>query len=148
MLINSCIFIFLSSFKQSVTQRQRWSKGYLQILGKCGNRLFKYTLKGKFLAIDMLMNITPANVLSWVSIIVNIFSIVVSIIKSDSVSTILLSLGQSALNLYLTMFFIDAITTITEWKKICCSNIKKVLYAFTFPIFMIIYSDFCNCSIY
>lgn len=38
------------------------------------------------------------------------------------------------MNLYLTMFFIDAITTITEWKKICCSNIKKVLYAFTFPI--------------
>lgn len=66
----------------------------------------------------MLMNITPANVLLWVSIIVNIFAIVVSIIKSDSVSTILLSLGQSALNLYLTMFFIDAITTITEWKPI------------------------------
>lgn len=87
----------------------------------------------------MLMNITPANVLLWVSIIVNIFAIVVSIIKSDSVSTILLSLGQSALNLYLTMFFIGAITTITEWKKICCSNIKKVLYAFTFPIFMITY---------
>lgn len=66
----------------------------------------------------MLMNITPANVLLWVSIIVNIFAIVVSIIKSDSVSTILLSLGQSALNLYLTMFFISAITTITEWKPI------------------------------
>lgn len=45
----------------------------------------------------MLMNITPANVLLWVSIIVNIFAIVVSIIKSDSVSTILLSLGQCSL---------------------------------------------------
>lgn len=89
---------------------------YLQVPGKYGKRLFKCTLKGKLSAIDMLMNITPANVLSWVSIIVNIFAIVVSIIKSDSVSTILLSLGQSALNLYLTMFFIDAITTITEWK--------------------------------
>ena len=65
----------------------------------------------------MLMNITPATVLSWVSIIVNILAIVVSIIRSDSVSTILLSLGQSAMNLYLTMFFIGAITTITEWKK-------------------------------
>lgn len=139
MLINSCIFLFLSSFKQSATQRLRWSKGYLQVLGKYGKRLFKYTLKGKFSAIDMLMNITPATVLSWGSIIVNILAIVVSIIKIDSVSTILLSLGQSALNLYLTMFFIDAITTITEWKKICCSNIKKVLYAFTLPIFMITY---------
>lgn len=37
----------------------------------------------------MLMNITLATVLSWVSIIVNIFAIVVSIIKSDSVSTII-----------------------------------------------------------
>lgn len=89
MLINSCIFLFLSSFKQSVTQRLRWSKGYLQILGKYGKRLFKYTLKGNFSAIDMLVNITPANVLSWVSIIVNILAIEVSIIKSDSVSTII-----------------------------------------------------------
>ncbi|MDD6709228.1 MAG: glycosyltransferase family 2 protein [Ruminococcus sp.] len=128
-----------TSFKQSVTQRLRWSKGYLQVLGKYGKRLFKCTLKGKFSAFDMLMNITPATVLSWVSIIVNILAIVVSIIRSDSVSTILLSLGQSAMNLYLTMFFIGTITTITEWKKICCSNIKKVLYTFIFPIFMITY---------
>ena len=128
-----------TSFKQSVTERLRWSKGYLQVLGKYGKRLFKCTLKGKFSAFDMLMNITPATVLSWVSIIVNILAIVVSIIRSDSVSTILLSLGQSAMNLYLTMFFIGTITTITEWKKICCSNIKKVLYTFIFPIFMITY---------
>lgn len=106
-----------TSFKQSVTQRLRWSKGYLQVLGKYGKRLFKCTLKGKFSTFDMLMNITPATVLSWVSIIVNILAIVVSIIRSDSVSTILLSLGQSAMNLYLTMFFIGTITTITEWKK-------------------------------
>lgn len=37
------------------------------------------------------------------------------------------------------MFFIDAIITITEWKNICCSNVKKILYTFTFPIFMIAY---------
>ena len=128
-----------TSFKQSVSQRLRWSKGYLQVLGKYGKRLFKCTLKGKFSAFDMLMNITPATVLSWVSIIVNILAIVVSIIRSDSVSTILLSLGQSAMNLYLTMFFIGTITTITEWKKNCCSNVNKILYAFTFPIFMITY---------
>ena len=94
MLINSCVFLFLSSFKQSVTQRLRWSKGYLQVLGKYSKRLFKYTLKGKFSAFDMLMNITPANVLSWVSIIVNILAIVVSIIKSDSISTSYYHLGK------------------------------------------------------
>ena len=87
----------------------------------------------------MLMNITPANVLLQVSIIVNIFAIVVSIIKSDGVSTILLSLGQSALNLYLTMFFIDAITTITEWKEIRATAFEKIIYTFTFPFFIATY---------
>ena len=43
------------------------------------------------------------------------------------------------MNLYLTMFFIGTITTITEWKNICCSNVKKILYTFIFPIFMITY---------
>lgn len=128
-----------TSFKQSIRQRLRWAKGYLQVLNKYGKGLFKCSLKGRFSAFDMLMNITPATVLSWVSIIVNILAIGISFFRGDSISTILLSLGQSALNLYLTMFFIGAITTITEWKKICCSNIKKVLYAFTFPIFMITY---------
>ena len=87
----------------------------------------------------MLMNITPATVLSWVSIIVNILAIGISFFRGDSISTILLSLGQSTLNLYLTLFGIGAITTITEWKNICCSNVKKTLYTFTFPIFMITY---------
>lgn len=53
-----------TSFKQSVTQRLRWSKGYLQVLGKYGKKLFKCALKGKFSVFDMLMNITPATVLS------------------------------------------------------------------------------------
>ena len=48
------------------------------------------------------------------------------------------------MNLYLTMFFIDAITTITEWKKILAPGRKKIMYLFsfplfTFPIFMITY---------
>jgi hypothetical protein len=41
--------------------------------------------------------------------------------------------------MYLLLFVLGAITTVTERKKIHCSPIKKILYAFTFPVFMISY---------
>ena len=41
--------------------------------------------------------------------------------------------------MYALMFVLGAITTVTEWKKIHCSVFKKILYVFTFPIFMISY---------
>ena len=43
------------------------------------------------------------------------------------------------LNMYLTLFVLGAITTVTEWKRIHTKAVKKVLYAFTFPLFMFTY---------
>ncbi len=45
-------------------------------------------------------------------------------------------MGESMLNLYLTMFILGLITTITEWAQIHTTTIKKLLYMFTFPLFM------------
>ena len=39
----------------------------------------------------------------------------------------------------LTLFVLGAITTVTEWKRIHTKAVKKVLYAFTFPLFMFTY---------
>lgn len=49
------------------------------------------------------------------------------------------SVGQMLLNMYLTLFVLGAITTVTEWKRIHTKAVKKVLYAFTFPLFMFTY---------
>ena len=46
---------------------------------------------------------------------------------------------QSFLSLYLTVFVLGVITTITEWDNIYCSATKKVWYAITFPVFMFTY---------
>lgn len=46
---------------------------------------------------------------------------------------------QMLLNLYLTLFVIGGITTATEWRSIHCTTAKKLLYAFTFPVFMLTY---------
>lgn len=49
------------------------------------------------------------------------------------------SVGQMLLNMYLTLFVLGAITTVTEWKRIHTKAVKKALYAFTFPLFMFTY---------
>lgn len=49
------------------------------------------------------------------------------------------SVGQMLLNMYLTLFVLGAITTVTEWKRIHTKAVKKVLYTFTFPLFMFTY---------
>ena len=42
-------------------------------------------------------------------------------------------------SLYCVVFFIGLLLCITEWKKIKCSGIKKILYLFTFPLYMLTY---------
>ena len=37
------------------------------------------------------------------------------------------------------MYVIGAITTITEWKMIHTTVLKKICYTFTFPVFMMTY---------
>ena len=48
----------------------------------------------------------------------------------------LLSVGQSLLNLCLTVFLLGLITTISEWKQIRCSAGRKLRAVVTFPLFM------------
>ena len=39
----------------------------------------------------------------------------------------------------MTFLFIGLFTTISEYKNIHCSTVKKVMYIFTFPLFMLTY---------
>ena len=41
--------------------------------------------------------------------------------------------------LYTLLFLLGAFTTVTEWKNIYTSPARKILYTFTFPIFMLTY---------
>lgn len=126
-------------FKQSWHQRLRWAKGYLQVFGKYGTSLFKGILRGDFSCFDMAMNIMPAAVLSVACAAINGIAAVVSILSGESLSPILFSLSESIFNMYLTLFVICAITTVTEWKQIHTNSLKKIFYTFTFPLFMFTY---------
>lgn len=127
------------SFRQSCRQRMRWAKGYIQVFRKYGADLLKGALHGNFSCFDMAMAIMPAVVLTAVCVLVNSVMAVLTLASEESILPILLSVGQSALNVYLTLFAVGAITTATEWKSIAAPAWKKVLYAFTFPLFMLTY---------
>ncbi len=128
-----------TSFRQSWRQRMRWAKGYLQVFKNYGKDLAMGIIKGNFSCFDMAMAIMPAAVLTALSIVINSFVAVTTLLNGESIVPVLLSLGQSVLNMYLTLLLLGGITTITEWKMIHTSTIKKILYIFTFPFFMLTY---------
>ncbi len=128
------------TFVQSWRQRLRWARGFLQVFGKYGGRLIKgiFSFKG-FSFYDMTMTILPAFILMVFS---TFFKIAVSAYSALVLGDLLIaasSLRSVIIGGYLIMFLFGAITTATEWKQIHTSAAKKILYLFTFPIFMFTY---------
>lgn len=129
-----------TSFKQSVRQRMRWARGYIQVFCGYGAGLLRGILSKRFFSCyDMTMAILPAMFLSMASVIVNASTVILNIRDASVWSDVALSLAQSGLNVYLTFILIGGVTLATEWRRIHATVFKKVLYLFTFPIFMITY---------
>lgn len=127
-------------FHQSYTQRLRWAKGFYQVFKNYGAKLFKGAFNGSFSCFDMLMTIAPAMLLTLISIAVNLVAITVGIINSSPDLPILIkTLVQTVANFYAMFLMLGVITTITEWNQIHCSKPKRILYLFTFPLFMLTY---------
>lgn len=123
-------------FSQSWTQRMRWAKGYLQVFIKYGIRLVNLIFcKGSFSCFDMVMTTMPAIILSVIGGIVNLCGIISGLIMGKNLLLLLRPLYESIISAYIMFFAIGCIATITEWEKIYCPGIKKILYAFTFPLF-------------
>ena len=138
-----------TKFSQSWKQRMRWARGYIQILRKYGGDLLHGIFaKRSFSCFDMTMNIAPAVILSFLGIIINVGAAVYSVLNGGGADVLLQSFGQLILNTCIMMFIIGAITTISEWKNIYCSTPKKILYAFTFPLFMLTYLPICIVALF
>ena len=128
-----------TSLKQSFNQRLRWSKGIIQVLNKYGLELIKKAFRGDFSSYDMFMNSAPAGVLSFLSIVVNLIYVLDRFLINKSLVYLIGALFNVFLGMYMMLFIISLLTTLKEWRNIYCSNIKKIIYTFTCPIFMITY---------
>lgn len=127
-----------TSFVQSITQRSRWQKGYLQVVAKRGGGMVKSMLsEGNFACFDMLMCTIPAVVISVISMVLNGVMFVVGITSARSQmdifwSSVLVSFANS----YFVMLLMGLMPLVTEWKRIRCPGGKKIAYLFTFPLFV------------
>lgn len=129
-----------NKFSQSVRQRMRWAKGYVQVFCNYGARLLKGMIKNSsFSCFDMMMNIPPALFMTMSSIAVNGTAFIVGLILGLDVTPIIRDVFMSIGGMYFTMFVIGAITTATEWNNIYTTTKKKIVYLFTFPVFMLTY---------
>ena len=129
-----------TKFSQSCHQRMRWARGYIQVMGKFGLKLVRGIFsKKRTSCFDMSCNILPALVLSILSVVINFIAGVTLAIMGENIVPLLISFAETVAGMYALMFVLGAITTVTEWKNIHCSVFKKILYVFTFPIFMISY---------
>lgn len=132
------------TFHQSWDQRLRWSKGFYQVFEKYGKLLAKNMVcKHSFSCFDMFMTISPALLVSISSVVVNSCALLLAVIDVKHnvgvVSATINAICASCFNFYFLLFALGLLTTITEWKKINARPIKKILYVFTFPIFIFTY---------
>ena len=125
------------TFKASWDQRLRWAKGYFQVFANYGGKLFKGIFGNNgWSCYDMTMNIMPACILSMLSVIINVGTMIWAAVTGADISGVLWSVLAGSLGIYGIMFLIGTLACITEWKEIRCSKWGKVLYCFTFPLFM------------
>ncbi len=135
-------------FMQSFHQRMRWAKGFLQVFLKDGGRLLKGVGRGNFSCFDMLNTLTSAYGLSVLTLIVNVLTLLGMILAEEPLVPFLMSLGKGLMRAYIGMYLIGLLTTLTEWKKIRTSSINKILYTFTFPLFMATYLPIAVCALF
>jgi cellulose synthase/poly-beta-1,6-N-acetylglucosamine synthase-like glycosyltransferase len=129
-------------FKTSWNQRMRWTKGFYQVMLQYGRRLLRGCRSEKgFQCFDMLATIAPATLLTLVMLLLNAFALTVGLAneRDSLVIAALWNIWAAFRNIYVSLFVFGLITIVTEWKQIHCSGVKKILYLFTFPIFMFTY---------
>lgn len=127
---------------QSVAQRSRWIKGCFQVLGKHGGDLV-HTLasKGSFACYDMLMSAISVGILAVLSFLVNTVMFLAGVLGARQEMGLFFASFLTALfNAYGAVFLMGVLVLLTEWKKIRCPGWKKVLSAFTFPLFLLTFT--------
>lgn len=128
-----------TKFRQSWRQRSRWTQGYMQVFRGYGKQLIRGTWHGSWSCFDMSMAIMPAFILSALGVVCNIALSIWAAVTGDNGWLALQSIGEMLRNMYLTLFVMGAVTTVTEWRHIHTTTVKKLLYTLTFPLFMFTY---------
>lgn len=130
-------------FSQSWRQRLRWTKGSMQVTKKFFFKMVKGIFNGPgFACFDLAVSTMIPLMLTIISGFAVVLFTILGIVFKMGVNDFLIilrSLTDTAINSYFMLLGIGIVTTISEWDKIFAPIHKKILYTFTFPIFMFSY---------
>ena len=112
------------TIRQSWNQRLRWSKGFLQVWAKYGSKLVRGIFGGSFSCYDMTMTVCPAYLVSVLSLIFDLFGIVMCIVTRNYhlIGGLAALIVAALIEAYLLFFAMGVVTLIKEWKKIHCKT--------------------------
>ena len=135
------------TFKQSWDQRLRWSKGFYQIDYKYGLSLLKGIFTGGrrgFSCYDMFMTVAPGMFFTLGAILINLIMMAACMTMPPHGARLVIAectgfIAKTVFVFYLGLLMYGAITTITEWKAIAVPTSRKLMFLFTFPVFMFTY---------
>ena len=134
-------------FKQSWDQRLRWSKGFYQVDAKYTGSLLRGCTRGGregMSCYDMLMTVAPCNLFTIAVLALSIIVCVTSLTQPAFITyRAMRVLGRifwlTLRGITASLFLFGAVTMAAEWKRIAGPVHKKILYTFTFPLFMLTY---------
>lgn len=125
------------TFRGAWNQRLRWSKGGIQSFAIYLKDLVKGCFSKNFVACyDMAMSIAPAYFISMIACVVNVVAAMVLIALGYDVWGVLYLLMRTVVGAYLLLLTQSILTTVTEWRHIRAKRWKKILYIFTWPIYI------------
>ena len=134
------------TFKASWTQRLRWSKGMYEVFFSYARDLLKGISHGRFSSYDMLVTVAPGNMLTLLSVSVNLAYLAIGALSHGFIATqtelnmCVGSLVMTIVSMYSSFFVMGLITTITERGHIHAKKRWRVLTnLLTFPIFELSY---------
>lgn len=137
------------SFQQSWNQRLRWIKGYYQVFAKYKWILLKKFFKtGNFTYYDLLMLFIPAFVITFLQILVNSLLVLFNSSDFEAIISLNIYIMQTVGVSYAALYLLGLLTTISEWKNIYTTGYKKILYTFTFPLFVFTYFPIACAAIF
>lgn len=129
-----------TSFVQSWRQRLRWVRGNVQVLCRYGGPLAAGVFRKNGLScLDLLLSVPPAIVLTICSVGAGLLASAAELLGGGSL-LLLVRAGLGSLAApCLTLLLVGAITTATQWRRIHTTAARKILYTFTFPLFILSY---------
>ena len=137
-----------TTFKQSWDQRMRWSKGFYQVNTNYSGRLIRSFLSKPSLkswsCYDMFVTVAPGMLLTLAMLAFNGAVCLACMLGPEYMIPRVVQVSTqfmfgTVFNFYLGLLLYGLLTVLCEWKQIQIPGYKKILYVFTFPIFMFTY---------